>query len=137
MNILLFESSKEVRSSLVRNIEAIAYNINVEAVSGIDDTIDLIKSQSFDLTIIDMDYLYGRFREIISLLRQNNPDAAIILLTLFPNIDIMRKFMSNGADFCFDKIGQFEEILEKIRSLMETQHSVNSRREMQKMFQIA
>lgn len=137
MNILLFDSSKEVRSSLVRNIEAIGDNFNINAVSGIDETINAINSNRIDLAIIDMDYLHGRFREIIKMLRQNSPDALLILLTLFPNTRIMSKFISNGADYCFDKIGQFEEILETIRSIMETLPAGKSRREMQPKFQIA
>lgn len=125
MNILLFENSKDVRSSLIRNIEAIDYNINITAVSRIDEIIDFDISKRFDLAIIDMDYLQGRFREIIYLLKINNPDVVLILLTLFPNINIINKFISKGADFCFDKIGQFDDILEKIRNLAEIRPELN------------
>lgn len=123
MNILVFDRSLEVRYSLSKHIQQMESSNNISAVESIASVLMELSTSEYHLIIVDMDNLKGKFLEMMSLLKKNNPDAVVLLLTLFPNKNVIRKFLENGADYCFDKIGQFDQFLITVEDLLKNKQS--------------
>lgn len=129
MNILIFDRSLEVRFSLSRNIGQINSDRKITAVESMNAVLSEIDSTYYDIVIIDMDNLRGKFREMISILDKKNPEALVILLTLFPNKNITNKFLESGADYCFDKVGQFDGLLKLLKEHLDNNGQMKSTQE--------
>lgn len=111
MNILIFDKSPYVKTLIQRNLIQLKDTLNIVALENMVSANDALDKNDFDFAIIDMDNLSGMFLQFIAKARKLNPDIIVILLTAFPSKKIFEKFIDKGADYCFDKINDFEKLL--------------------------
>lgn len=125
LNILLFDNSAEVRTMLQRNLFQISQTLNIVPVENILAAKAALDKTFFDIAIIDMDKLDGMFNLFITTARNANPEIVVILLSSLPFTKIFEIFINKGADYCFDKTNEFEELIKKIDELLIESYQLN------------
>ena len=125
LNILLFDNSPEVRTMLQRNLLQISQTLNIVLVENMLAAKAALDKTFFDIAIIDMDKLDGIFNLFIATARNANPEIVVILLSSLPFTKIFEIFINNGADYCFDKTNEFEELILKIDELLIESYQLN------------
>lgn len=125
MNILLFDNSPEVRTMLQRNLFQISQTLNIVPVENMLAAKASLDKTLFDIAIIDMDKLNGIFNLFIETARNANPEMVVILLSSLPFTKIFEIFINKGADYCFDKTNEFEELIQKIDELLIESYQLN------------
>ena len=95
-------------------------SLNIKAVSDMDAANESAKDIYYNLILLDMDNLNGKFPAFIDLLRKTNPDAVVFLLSSFPSETVFNKFLKSGADSCLDKTTDFEILLKKFEEFLLT-----------------
>ncbi len=125
MNILLFDNSPEVRTMIQRNLFQISRTLNIVLVENMLSAKEAFNKTVFDIAIIDMDKLDGIFSLFIKTARDTNPDIVVILLSSLPFVRIFEIFINKGADYCFDKTNEFEELIKKIDELLIESYQLN------------
>lgn len=114
MNILLFDKSFKFRRMIQQNLFQIKETLNIVLAANMNSVNEALVQTNFDIAIIDMDELDGLFTLFIETARNINPDIIVILLSSFPNSKTFEKFKNNGADYCLDKINDFDLLFKKI-----------------------
>ena len=117
MKILLHDRSFQISSQLERNIKSIDSSISVSKVNETETAIDSAKSSDYKMMITDGNSLEGKFKELTSAFKNSNPDSYLIVLIAFGNSRLKEKFIDNGADYCFDRICEFDTFMDFIKSV--------------------
>jgi len=125
MNILLFDNSLEVSTILQRNLLQISQTLNIVLVENMEKAVESFNNSVYQIAIIDMDKLDGIFNLFIETARNANPEIVVILLSSLPFTKIFEIFINKGADYCFDKTNEFEELIQKIDELLIESYQLN------------
>lgn len=131
MKILIYDRSLEIRYLIQKYIRQISDSTEICAVGNANMLIPEIKDTSYSVLILDIDNLNGFFAGLKELLKTEQTHT-IILLTLFPDRKVVSKYLSNGANYCFDKVGEIDKFFETLKSIigkeieLETEHNVRS-----------
>ena len=117
MRVLIADDSKPVRERLVSLISEVE---NVNIVGQAENTIEakiLIKELNPDLIILDIRMPGGTGMDIIGNIKKFNPKIKIIILTNYHFLQYKENCLSNGADYLFNKSGEYEKVIEVIEEL--------------------
>ena len=120
MNILLFDKSPIISEMIQRNLMRIDPSLDIKTVFDMETVNESVKDIYFDLILLDMDNLDGKFPGFIDLFKKTNPDAVVFLLSSFPSERVFNKFLTSGADSCLDKTTDFEILLKKFEEFLLT-----------------
>lgn len=125
MKILIFEKSFATRLSLENQILFIDINSEITSIDNINNAISLLNEYYFDIIIIDMDNLKGKFQTLRRYALEKNPDVSLIMLTLYPYNNIIEKFLQGGVDHCFDKIVELDNFFETVTQIIKSETTYN------------
>ncbi len=117
MRVLIADDSKPVRERLVSLISEVE---NVNIVGQAENTIEakiLIKELNPDLIILDIRMPGGTGMDILGNIKKFNPKIKIIILTNYHFPQYKEKCLSTGADYFFNKSGEYEKVIEVIEEL--------------------
>src|SRR6185369_16827354 len=109
MRILLVEDENKLAEVLARNLKAEGFAIDIagDGVQGLE----LAKSYSYDLIILDIMLPQLSGTEVLASIRQTNKNVPIIMLTAKDTVADKVKHMDAGAEDYLTKPFAFSELL--------------------------
>ncbi len=113
--ILLVEDEKSIREALRLNLELEDYEV-ITAHDG-EEAMTKLKSQHFDLLLLDLMLPKISGLEICQMIRLTNPTLPIIMLTAKDAAQDIIKGLKSGADDYITKPFQIEELLLRIKNI--------------------
>lgn len=121
-NILVIDDDEDVlvalRLLLKSKVKEVVTSKNPNAILG------LMKSQTFDVVILDMNFngLVNTGNEGIfwlNKIKNNSPDVAVVLITAYADIDLAIRSLKEGASDFLVKPWKNEKLLDTLRQLVE------------------
>lgn len=116
MNILIVQRDREIQKYLKKGLKELGYT--VEICSDRDDAYYHIKSENYDLAILDIDIENGNGIELCSEIREINKKIGIIFLSSENDIEKKVQSLDSGADDYIIKPFSFIELAGRIRAIL-------------------
>lgn len=116
MNILIVQRDREIQKYLKKGLKELGYT--VEMCSDRDDAYYHIKSDNYDLAILDIDIDNGNGIELCSEIREINKKIGIIFLSSENDIEKKVQSLDSGADDYITKPFSFIELAGRIRAIL-------------------
>lgn len=116
MNILIVQKDREIQKYLKKGLKELGYT--VELCSDRDDAYYHIKSDNYDLTILDIDIENGNGIELCSEIREINKKIGIIFLSSENDVEKKVQSLDSGADDYITKPFSFIELAGRIRAIL-------------------
>ena len=116
MNILIVQRDREIQKYLEKGLKELGYT--VEICSDKDDAYYHIKSDNYDLAILDIDIKNGNGIELCSEIREINKKIGIIFLSSENDVEKKVQCLDNGADDYLTKPFSFIELAGRIRAIL-------------------
>ena len=116
MNILIVQRDREIQKYLEKGLKELGYI--VEICSDRDDAYYHIKSDNYDLAILDIDIENGNGIELCSEIREINKKIGIIFLSSENEIEKKVQSLDSGADDYITKPFSFIELAGRIRAIL-------------------
>ena len=116
MNILIVQRDREIQKYLKKGLKELGYT--VEICSDSDDAYYHIKSENYDLAILDIDIENGNGIELCSEIREINKKIGIIFLSSENDIEKKVQSLDSGADDYITKPFSFIELAGRIRAIL-------------------
>jgi two-component system copper resistance phosphate regulon response regulator CusR len=116
MNILIVQRDREIQKYLKKGLKELGYT--VEICSDRDDAYYHIKSDNYDLAILDIDIENGNGIELCSEIREINKKIGIIFLSSENEIEKKVQSLDSGADDYITKPFSFIELAGRIRAIL-------------------
>ena len=114
--ILLVEDEELVGIMVKINLEAIGYQVTW-LQSG-TSVVDMVKTEAFDLLLLDINIPGINGLEIIKKLRKAGEKVPIMMLTAMNNIKIKVEALENGADDYLNKPFDVPEMIARVKALV-------------------
>lgn len=108
-----------VRQGLQFVIEDVVENTEIIHASSLEQIISQVKSNSFDIAILDAQFPDGNSISIISEIKQIQPEIKILIFTSFEEENYSLKFINEGADGFLNKLSEEAEIQNAIQEIIE------------------
>lgn len=116
MNILIVQRDREIQKYLKKGLKELGYT--VEICSDRDDAYYHIKSENYNLAILDIDIENGNGIELCSEIREINKKIGIIFLSSENDIEKKVQSLDSGADDYITKPFSFIELAGRIRAIL-------------------
>lgn len=116
MNILIVQRDREIQKYLKKGLKELGYT--VEMCSDRDDAYYHIKSDNYDLAILDIDIENGNGIELCSEIKEINKKIGIIFLSSENDIEKKVQSLDSGADDYITKPFSFIELAGRIRAIL-------------------
>ena len=116
MNILIVQRDREIQKYLKKGLKELGYT--VEMCSDRDDAYYHIKSDNYDLAILDIDIENGNGIELCSEIREINKKIGIIFLSSENDVEKKVQSLDSGADDYLTKPFSFIELAGRIRAIL-------------------
>lgn len=116
MDILIVQRDREIQKYLKKGLKELGYT--VEICSDRDDAYYHIKSDNYDLAILDIDIENGNGIELCSEIREINKKIGIIFLSSENDIEKKVQSLDSGADDYITKPFSFIELAGRIRAIL-------------------
>jgi len=120
MNILVVEDDKRIASLLQRGLSAEGYHVAVEYDGR--DGLERVRTETFDLLILDRMLPYVDGVEICRVLREEHRPVSIIMLTARDSLEDKISGLRGGADDYMTKPFAFDELLARIVAQQRRDH---------------
>jgi DNA-binding response OmpR family regulator len=114
--ILIVEDERKIADTLKFGLEEKGYRVEVAYDGNIGYRV--FKSYKFNLLILDINLPGINGFELCKMIRRENPNIPIIMVTSLPTIDDKIEGYDSGADDYIVKPFEFKELLLKIRVLL-------------------
>ncbi|MDP3149933.1 MAG: hypothetical protein Q8N83_12460 [Ignavibacteria bacterium] len=125
MNILLYDKSPTISSLIQKNLLQIGAPLSVKMVFDINTVMESLHDVSYNLIIMDMENMEGKYSILINLIKKKNPAALVILLSSHPNTKIFNYYHMHGTNYCFDKVTEFDLLLKKLDEFFSEENEEN------------
>ena len=119
IKFLLGDDHNIVRQGLQFVIEDVVENTEIVHASSLEQILNQIKSNSFDIAILDAQFPDGNSLSIISEIKQIQPEIKILIFTSFEEENYSLKFINEGADGFLNKLSEEGEIQNAIQEMIE------------------
>jgi len=126
MNILVIEDDRRIASFLERGLKAEGHAVAVEQDGR--DGLDRIRSDPFDLVILDRMLPYLDGMEVCRLLREEHRDVLVLMLSAKTALQDRIEGLKGGADDYLTKPFAFDELLAHIDALYRRRSGIDHQR---------
>ncbi|MEG0076270.1 MAG: response regulator transcription factor [Anaerorhabdus sp.] len=116
MKILIIEDEKDLVDALAMGIRKQGYLVDI-AMDG-EEALDLYYANSYDLIVLDLNLPCLDGIEILEIIRKENKEIKIIIVSARTEIDHRIEGLDKGANDYLIKPFSFQELLARIRSLL-------------------
>ena len=116
---MLGDDHNIVRQGLQFVIEDVVENTEIIHASSLEQILSQVKSNSFDIAILDAQFPDGNSLSIISEIKQIQPEIKILIFTSFEEENYALKFINEGADGFLNKLSEESEIQNAIQEMIE------------------
>ncbi len=119
MKVFVVEDSPIVQERLLAMLDAIRHVEVVGLADNADDAIaDILRLQP-DAAVLDIKLRTGSGIDVLREIRRQGASIATIMLTNYAGQEFRKQCLAMGADYFFDKTGEFEKIKEALEALEE------------------
>ena len=117
MKVFIADDSDVVRERLVVMLSGIeGIEIIGEAKDG-PEAEEFIQELKPDAVILDIRMPFRSGLDVLRHIKDSDPAPKVIILTNYPYPHYRRRCMEEGADFFFDKSGEFDKVIEVLKQL--------------------
>lgn len=116
MEILIVEDEKKIADSLQKGLAELGYQVNIAYDGKMGEK--MFAQQKYDLVILDINLPGINGLELCGLIRQQNKQVPILMLTTFGSISDKIEGFDAGADDYMVKPFSFAELVVRIRALL-------------------
>ena len=113
--VLLVDDEEDFTEILSKRLEA--HNLKVKAVNPGEDAVQIVDEQSFDVIILDLAMPGMDGLETLQKIKENHPDAEIIMLTGHATVKSSVEALKIGADDLMEKPVDLVALMNKIDEL--------------------
>lgn len=117
-HILLIENHPVVQTGIRCMLENSCISHTFHLASTIQEGLTRVKSQKFQLVILDVDYAGMSYSSILAELKSLDPDVNILVFSMYDEHIFALPFIQMGANGYINKSAQESEILEAIETVM-------------------
>ena len=110
--VLLVDDEEDFTDALSKRLEA--RNLKVKTVNRGEDAVHMVDEHSFDVIILDLSMPGMDGLETLQRIKENHPDAEIIILTGHASVQNSVKAMKIGAEDLLEKPVDITALLHKI-----------------------
>lgn len=132
--MLLVDDEEDYIKTLSQRLEM--RGLKVSAATRGEDAVSLAEKQSFDVIVVDLAMSGMDGLETLKLIKENNPDAEIIMLSGQGTVKASTEAMKLGAEDFLEKPVEMKELLEKIDELKNKRILVLQKQSMEEIEQI-
>jgi two-component system invasion response regulator UvrY len=118
MNILIIEDHPLIRVGLKMLINEVDPKASVTPCDNFPDGLELVKSNPFDMVILDIDIPGGEHIRMIDLIRSKRPDVSILVHSGYDETVYALPYMKAGASGFLSKQAQPEEVKTALATVM-------------------
>ena len=115
MRVLLLEDDDETAAALEKGLAHEGYAVETARV--VEDALRLMKSQSFDLAVLDVMVPGGSGYDVLARLKEDNPKIQVLMLTARGSVEDRVQGLDRGADDYLVKPFAFGELVARLRAL--------------------
>ena len=108
-----------VRQGLQFVIEDTVEKPQIIHASSLEQILEKIKSDTFDIAILDAQFPDGNSLTIIAEIKRLRPEIKVLIFTSFEEENYSLKFINEGADGFLNKLSEEAEIQNAIREMIE------------------
>jgi len=112
MKVLIADDSREVRERIKMLLSEVEKVEMIGEAENVQQAIEHIKQQGPDVVILDIQMPGGNGIDVLNEIEKNDQVPVVIMLTNYPYPQYKKKCLDAGADFFFDKSGEFEKVIE-------------------------
>ncbi len=117
MKVFIADDSQVVRKRLVAMLSEVGkVDVVGEAQDGVEARAGILELRP-DLVVLDIRMPWGNGIDVLRDIKKTYPDCKVIILTNYPYSQYRRRCMEEGAEYFFDKSGEFERVIEVIKQL--------------------
>jgi DNA-binding NarL/FixJ family response regulator len=118
MKVLVADDSELYRQQLISDLSDIpGIEVIGQAGNG-KEAVNLIRSIEPDVVILDIRMPGGNGIDVLRNIKKHRGLPVVIMLTNYPYPQYRKKSIEAGADFFFDKSGEFEKVFETLQHLI-------------------
>ncbi len=119
MKVFILDDSTVVCERLISMLSEIPEIEIAGQAQNAHDGIESIRKCKPDVAIIDIRMPGGNGIDVLKHLRNIKPSPLKIILTNYPYPQYRKKCMDAGADYFFDKSGEFGKVIEVLKKLIQ------------------
>jgi DNA-binding response OmpR family regulator len=116
MRLLVVEDEQKVARALQEGLEGEGYEVSVASTG--EDAFFRVKTESFEVVLLDLTLPERDGLQILTALRQRGLDTRVLILTARDTLDDRVKGLNSGADDYLVKPFAFAELLARVRALV-------------------
>jgi DNA-binding NarL/FixJ family response regulator len=117
MKVFIADDSREIRNRIVTMLSDLETIEIIGQAENVEDAINSIREINPDVVILDIRMPGGSGIDVLENIDKRNQVPVIIMLTNYPYPQYRKKCMDAGADFFFDKSGEFEKVIEVVSGI--------------------
>ncbi len=118
--ILIADDHSVIRQGISLILKQIGFDSQVDHVNSFPSMINQIKSDSYELIVLDISIPEGRGVQMIELIRQFIPEVKILIFSAHPEELYAVKYLRAGADGYLNKMTSEEELQFAFREMIQT-----------------
>lgn len=124
LRVVLVEDSAMIRARIVETLSALP-NVNIVGEAETEEAaIALLKDQSWDAAVLDLQLKKGTGLGVLKALRGTTrpPGARVIVFTNYAFPQYRERSLALGADYFFDKSREFDRVRDVVEELARSTH---------------
>ena len=126
LKIFIAEDSTLVCQRLIDMFSELEDTGAIELIGRAGDAqgaIEAIRRLKPDGAILDICLAEGSGIQVLEAVKSNDPSPVVIMLTAFPYPQYRTRCLEAGADYFFDKLTEFDQVVEVVTALCKTRVS--------------
>ena len=115
MSVLIVDDSETLRKRLKEALSRIRTDLEFYEASSGEEALKVFSSEMQDTVILDISLPDISGIEILKEIKKSDPGTVVIIFTSYPSAEFRELCISFGADYFFDKCGDYRNMLELFR----------------------
>lgn len=119
LKVFLVDDSISIRISLRKLLSRIEQVEIIGEAESITRAKELLESIRPDITILDLSLNDGNGYEVLNEIKNGRHPHKVIIFTNYSEVQFKEKAFKNNADYFFDKLTEFEKVIEVIEDTIQ------------------
>ncbi len=126
MKVFIADDSQEVRQRIVAMLSDLERIDVVGQAENVQNAINSIRELKPDVVILDMRMPGGSGIDVLEKIEKRNGMPVVIMLTNYAHSQYRKRCLAAGADFFFDKSGEFEKVIDVVNGMGSMKHGLQN-----------
>lgn len=117
LNVLIVDDSISIRISLKKMLARMDHINIVGEADSVGQAKKLLETVTPDITLLDLNLNDGSGYEVLKAIKSSTNPHTIIILTNYSAEQFKSKALENGADYFFEKLKEFDKVIDLLNKL--------------------